>query len=380
MLTPDLRQSLGGVAWERLPLQLAGSPVLGVGGHPAAHLQSVRQVVAECLARPDDFPSIADAMVSGDQVTLIVDPALPSAAAVIGGAVDFFARHDAHSVTVQFWAGVSDVVVDAVRDRLVSVAIPTSIAIHDPTDREALRYVAADAAGDPVYLARSIVDAHLVVPLLAVRQNDADRWQHRAGIWPMLCDLATQVRSTEPNYVAGLSATETVGVYVAILVSPDQHGGAASIACGTPRHLGDLLASAESQNEHVDDETWPTAGLVIAMLEGPGQQTWDDLGRAIVAASRHVDANGVIVAWTDIQDDPPVDWQCALAEDSEVRSWASVVSDVMRDHRIYVRAGGSVESLGFAAIDDLAELRQLAGQFDSVGVLRSSPLHVAASV
>ena len=380
MVTTDLRQSLGGSSWERLPLQLPGAPVLGRGGDGRAHAHSVAQVVSQSLRRPADFPSIADAMVTGDQVALVVDPSLPSAASVVRGAAEFLAQHDPETLHVQLWADPAERTVEAITRELQSVSVATKVWVHDPADREALRYVAADAAGDPVYLARAVVDSDLVIPLLAVRQNDADRWLHRCGIWPMLCDAQTQRRCSEVGYQPGLSAAQTVGVHVAVLVSPTAEGHAAAISCGTVRYLGDLLAAAESQNEHVEDETWPTAELIVAMIEGRDQQTWENVARAIIAASRHVEAGGAIVAWSEIQTEPPVAWQRAMADEASVRDWPSAVADVARDHRIYVRPGAAIESMGLAAIDDLAQLRQLAGQFSSVGVLRSAPLHVGPAV
>ena len=77
---------------------------------------------------------------------------------------------------------------EAIRREVVS-------AVHDPSSRQALSYLAATADARPIYVNRAIHDADLVVSIGVLRLDDAPGYHGtNAGVFPTFSDAATIAR------------------------------------------------------------------------------------------------------------------------------------------------------------------------------------------
>jgi hypothetical protein len=141
------------------------------------------------------------------------------------------------------------------------------------------------------------------------------------------------------------------------------------------------------------DEFPPAAPLVIASLDGDGQQqSWCNAARAIAAASRYAQPGATIVLWSAIEEPPtsrllnltdleptPVDEN--LPEDDDFPVWdgstesARTLARVASEHRLLIHSRldeETIESMGLASIESPKELARLSGSFESCGVLRAA--------
>ena len=74
---------------------------------------------------------------------------------------------------------------------------------HDPHDREACAYVAANRDAQPIYLNRCIVDADFVVPVGCLRADEAAGYLGvHSVLYPRFADERTQRRFRDPKTVS----------------------------------------------------------------------------------------------------------------------------------------------------------------------------------
>ena len=168
-----------------------------------------------------------------------------------------------------------------------------------------LSYLAADDKGDPIYINRHLVDADVVLPIGCMRLSSTPGYFGvNAAIYPTFSDTATidRFRATDADPSSDEVACRRrdadeiawlLGVLLTIQVVPAAAGGVLHIVAGTADSVerrGAMLCKAAWEYEVPH-----RAPLVVAAIEGPDeQQTWENVGRAIAAASRVVADDGTI--------------------------------------------------------------------------------------
>ena len=159
-------------------------------------LTDVARQVALALAQPLEFPPLEKAIVPEDRVAIALEDDLPQAGELVAGIVAALlaAGVEANRVFVaQTKAGVErderdprELLAADIRDQVGHV-------VHDPAVREELAFLAANRAGEAVYLNRSLCDADLVIPVGCVRRG---YWNSRSsafsGLYPAFSDRAAQ--------------------------------------------------------------------------------------------------------------------------------------------------------------------------------------------
>jgi hypothetical protein len=171
----------------------------GVGGAAA------RQAVAAVLATPADGPPLAGHVVPGDRVTIAVSGDVPQAAAVVAAVVDAVAAAGVHveDITVLRASPLDGL---AGCDRPLPVlAVPAGVGgtiEFDPAAEQQTSYIAADAAGRPIHVARALVDADVVVAVGGWGWDAACRGRGLDGeLWP-----AFSRQICRQNLIASLAA------------------------------------------------------------------------------------------------------------------------------------------------------------------------------
>lgn len=153
----------------------------GVTGAAATRL------VTAALMTDAHGPPLAAHVVAGDRVVLAVAGTVPASAAVVTALQQVLAdagvRHDDITVLRAAWRA------DSPPASTVGTAAPTSSdsrdLTFDPTVGGSTSYLAADADGRPVYLARSLVDADVVVAVGPWGWDAACGGRaHEGELWP----------------------------------------------------------------------------------------------------------------------------------------------------------------------------------------------------
>lgn len=410
--------------WELVPPKIVG-PLPGRATPRSEADDDVAQCAAASLRTPCDFPDIQQAIVTGDHVAFAVDPNVPRLAAVLTGLLGAIAHTDIARISIVLWDEVDIRLVHQLNETLRSDPMTArvsqgglSVVRHRPSDRSQQRYVIADEEALPVYLAQDLVDADMVIPVVAARRargRNEGIGSDPTGIFPMFADSESMQRHLQSGSgmiqddsradafhpTASASMTDNLlGVQVMVLVSSDAAGEVGSVLSGTPLAIRQQL---EAFFDAPDDISDPQADLVLASLDGNiAVQTWPNVARAAIAGSRHVSEGGAIVVWSRLADPCPPSWQRIWTADSTaetshelddpaltdseselnpvMRSLATRLADLRRSYTVWLHSDlprTDVEDLGWAVVDSVSELKQLASSRNGAGVLRAAALHGA---
>ena len=375
----------------------AGLSSLQVWEYDAGTKRISRDVAGEtvqALQRPDDFPPLEAAIVSGDRVALAIDPNVPQIDSVIEGVLRLLKAADVSDVELVLW----DEATTETLDRLETVASDCTVLRHQSDVRESLSYLAADVDADPIYLNRSIVDADLVLPIVAIRPSDISQQRDFSGVYPSLSDSATRNRFDErataavvPLGSTGSIAREVpwlLGVQLLLTVTANSDGRAGEIHAGTMEAIAKRITPTLRRPDPVP----PPASLVVAALDGDAQQqTWENVARAAQAAVAYAEPEATIVIWSSLDRTPSgallslEEEQVAVAssttDSDELPRWdaTQVMSHrlraVLSKHRVLLHSRlprETIEPIGLGVIDSAAELANLSRGFESCGVLRAA--------
>ncbi|WP_146581795.1 transcriptional regulator [Neorhodopirellula pilleata] len=431
----DYRHAVPGEMWELSPASIVGP--ISYRSEPRDNSSaSVAKLATSSLATPVDFPSIDAAILDGDHVALAVDPNVPQVGDVIEGVIEALSGCQAGRISIVLWPETSAMVVESLKTRFQNVDPDASdvsppsggpavtVIRHEPQMRSLMRYVAADADAEAIYLSRDLVDADFAIPIVAARAADAIGRLDKTGVFPMFADSSTTRRyqggilptftggddtidedvesASEPQSNASVTASNAavnevgflLGIQLMIVVSSKVDGLVGRILAGTPDAIRHEL---ETLHAVVETETSPKAGLVIAALDGDATaQTWANVARAAIAAAEHTEGEGMIVIWSRIDHAPNEVWQSELGPDDwestprsvdEFNDWhgervlARRLAMLLSDHRILLHselASADVEALGVGVIGSVEELRKLGESFQGAGVIRAAQFHAAS--
>ena len=238
----DYRHAVPGEMWELSPASLSG-PISYRSEPRDDSPASVSKLAAGSLAAPVDFPSIDAAIIEGDHVAIAVDPNVPQVAAVIEGVVETLVACQAGRISIVLWPEATDQLLKQLKQQFqncetdgsgpiadspiagtsvsgTSVTVTPAVAIsgpavtvsrHAPRIRGELRYVAADADAEAMYLARDIVDADFTLPIVAARAADAIERLDKTGIFPVFADSSTLRRYQGGELTAATAKEEGDG-------------------------------------------------------------------------------------------------------------------------------------------------------------------------
>ena len=263
---------------------------------------------------------------------------------------------------------------------------------HDPHDRESLAYLAASKEGKPIYFNRVIGDADVVLPISTLRLDQALGYAGvHGGLYPAFSDAATQKRYRAPssNDWSALrrrrceeadEAAWALGVQFTIQVTPGPGNTLLHVVAGDSQAVakrGQELCTAAWFHEPPQ-----RADLVVAAIEGgPDQQTWENFGRALFAASQAVNDGGAIVICSSLRCRPGA----ALQRLAGMRDSESLLHELRRDRtpdatpaallaealervKVFLLSDldeEAVEDLGVAHVGSIEQIERLSRQFAS---------------
>jgi nickel-dependent lactate racemase len=345
--------------------------------------------VRAALAAPLGFPPLVAATAPGDVVAVALGDNVPQSNVVVRGVIEALLD-----------AGVSPAMITIVSLQKIAEreALENALAardaegvkfeLHDPDDEQTIAMVGVNSAKEPLRLNRTLAEADLVLPVSAQRlpeggQRDESKF---AGLFPQFSNRETAARvrlesGNESPKVQKRLRTEAdeagwlLGVQMTVSVVPGANGGVAAALAGDPDKV--LQEAAELTRAIWEKSAAEQGDLAIAAVAGDErEQTWDNLARAVAAASLVVAPGGAIAVCSELETPPTgpllrlreaVDFGEVLRElsrdEANEAHPALVLAKALEEGPVYLRSrlpSELVESLGMTAIESDAELARLA--------------------
>lgn len=357
-------------------------------------LANVRTSAARAAGAPEDFPSISQAIVEGDQVALAVDANVPSLTQVVEGIIDALPMNLIGGLSIVLSDEADAETIEELRSALSSRP-EIYIEVHDAENRESLGYLAANTAAEPIYLNRRLLDADLVVPLLVARPaGSLDPATLEGGVFPSFTDSETQRRlRTATLEAAGaddLEAAEAawlLGIQFVVAVIPNADAQVSRIIAGTPRGIRRMVEHSIASSWQRD--TSRKASLVFACIDGDHQQqTWENVGRALHVARHLICPGGTIVLASQLRTTAGRSLRRLTSSESLEKTQARIIRDRGRDALaaallLQVKQEGRVlllsklpvdvvESMGLGAIEHAQQLPRLIDGHESCAIIRAA--------
>ncbi len=366
-------------------------------GEPA---EDIALAVCQALAEPLEFPPLAEAVVPGDHIVIVVEHGVPRANEVVAAVVEWFSDAGVEPADICVLLAPEDGALEAATLARLGGLQESARAgqprlderRHDPTDRGSLAYLANIGEGKPVYLNRLICEADFLVPIGCARLETPGGLQSPSeGMYPAFADPAARARYRSPKTAASpvqrnrlrQQAREVewlLGAMFSIRVVPGPGDSVLAVAAGESR-------AVEQWTQSRCDEAWrfsvpEPADLVVAAIEGgPAQQTWDHVARALAAAKRAAREGGAIAILSELDTPPGPAMQFLSSAESPQDALHAITHERPDDalaaaqlihslegHRVYLLSrleAEVVESLGMAPMADAGEVRRLVARHDS---------------
>ena len=342
-MTPILKYG----AQESVRLDSPGTELLGHCGVPDAEpLEDPAAAIARALAEPLDYPPLAKAVVPGDRVVLALGTSVPHAAEMVAGAVRSLTEspvdpdgigvlHSHHGPP----GGADDPcrrLPEEIRARVASIA-------HDPADRGNLAYLATTEEGHQIELNRAVTDADLVLPIGCVRDASAAGYHGiHSPIYPTFSDARTLARFHSPKMLDARGRRQKrlmkesdevgwlLGVTFTIQVIPGPGDEVLDVLAG---EVGAVRRQALRRYSAAWHRTVPRrAELVLAALEGgQGQQTWENLGRALATGAALVEEGGALGICCELAADRGPAVQCLTTARTREEAVARIRDECAED-------------------------------------------------
>jgi hypothetical protein len=380
------------------PLVLEAAPggcLVDCRGPDGVEGKAATRLVETALNAPPQGPPLGAHVVSGDQVVVAVCGAVPQGEAVV--------------TAVRGRLEAAGIVAADVRV-LRAEPLESETAFADDTPGSvafepipaATAYLAADEAGRPLYLARDLVDADVVVAVGAWGWNAALGGRSLSGeLWPTFSrqecrrdlsrSLARRGRHALPDWKSAVQEVAwQLGVCASLRLVPGRAGAIHAACFGLPDEAGRRARDAASAwCPHVAE----AADLVIASVSDPAGG-FGMVTRAVAAAARVVRPGGTICVASRVSTGPGVvflRWRQGaplegLVHEALATHDAALVAEAL-ETRLFARGLGdnrlvllsdieesTVEELGFGHAAGPEVVERLAHRADRIVVLHEADL------
>ena len=281
-------------------IDLSG-PEGSIGGAAAA-------VVAAALDRPEGVPPLERHVVAGDRVAVAVSGSVPCPAAVVGAVRERLERagiapDDTIVLRAPPIAGLDDAgPADGGEGGTGGAHAIPGERRFDPGHESESAYIAADAEGSPLHVARTLVDADVVVAVGGFSWDAALGGAALAGeLWPAFARATSRRDVTRRLARGGRLAVGDLrerardigwhlGTMASLRVVPGRGDSLHAAVFGTPATAGEKAMSlARGWRPRVDG----SADLAVASLAGTSSG-WSRVVRGVAAAARAVRPDGTI--------------------------------------------------------------------------------------
>ena len=366
-------------------------------------VQQLGETLAQALESPLEYPSLRQAVVAGDRVTVVVDRQTPQAESLVWGLWTLLESCgvNAPDVTLLVPATLTPGVNPDLR-RLLPAGVREQVVltVHDPLDETSTAYLATTAGGERIYLHKALLDSDLPILIGGVGFDSVLGFRGGgSALYPGLSNVEA-IRKAVGQGHEELAPDDSrplrqlmdevawlLGLQFAVQVVPSVGDGVCAVIAGQ-------IDSAYQKARAVLTDSWtlPTktrAGMVIVAIDHDANgHSWSQLGAALDVARQLVSKEGRIVALTELRSDltpgmqllrevrsprdalkPLRDSQpqdmLAASQIAKTLDWAGV-------SLLSGLPGDLVEELGMLPLDETEELQRLVETEDSITVVQSA--------
>ena len=256
--------------------------------------------------------------------------------------------------------------------------------VHDPSNVAGLAYLAANEAGDPVYVNRLLVESDVVIPVAAALPGDSSR--QIDCIYPVFSGEVAKERLASSD-ISGLAkqleialANDTLGSFFIVQIVDGPGGKLSQVFCGERTRT--TAKARETANQNWSFEYECEAEMVVASIESDAQrQTWDDVVESILLADRVMVGDGPIVVLSEVSKKPSRPIAKALQAQFEdgptgkTTDRLRALAGVVESRSVFLKsrlAPSVVEDLGLAPLDSVQQVNRIAGAVSSGLVIRDA--------
>jgi nickel-dependent lactate racemase len=271
--------------------------------------------LSSALRQPVDFPSVEQAVIPGDRVTVALDRHTPGSATLVAG----------------IWKALSPRGIDADRFTVIQPAtrmasdlpdpraeLPEEIReqvrwiLHDPTRRDRCVYLATTASNERIYLAREVVDADFLIsagpiafdPLMGYRGTNSVFYPGLSSVDAMQRTQGQGHLELGPDEARPLR--EMIDEIGWLLGNPFTVQVIPAASRGVSRVLAGVCDPVFAQGKKLLMEQWlvevdERPEVVIAAIDHEaGPHGWEQLGAAVEVARSLVARGGKIVILSEL--------------------------------------------------------------------------------
>ena len=375
------------------------------GNHSPRGPIDVVERVGQVLSEPVGIPALAKCVTPSDQIVVALEEGIPEGGRIAGAVVAYLASAGVDPDGIVVLRSAADA---ARRSSNPLQHLPDELqrrvrlVDHDPSDQSGLAFLATGKSGSPIWLNRALTDADMVVPIGCVHGRAVPgHFGIHGAIYPTFADAETQEKFRSPRALgmrgrhrrSFVDAVEEVGWLLGIVFAVQVVPGAGDTAEEVTAGAVDAVRRC---SRGLYQKTWRwdlphRARIVVAGIEGgPGQQTWRNLARSLVAAMECVEDEGAIVLCCEMAEAPGKGLEClrrSRSREEAVREIidsppddALAVAQLVRAQErvdVYFRSGLNpelLEDLMISSIETDDELNRLISHFPDAILLGNAPL------
>jgi len=274
--------------------------------------------VRSALAHPLDFPPLTQAVLPDDRVALTLDAATPEASALIAETWRELAQREVspeHVVIVQPDSGLIGTLEDPRSGLSDDVRERVAWKLHDPSKRDACRYLGTSAGGERIYLASEVVEADLIVtigwmsfdPILGYRGTNSVLYPGLSQSDSVNRAYGQGHQELHPNDDRPIRQMIDeigwlLGTQFSIQVIPGQGTGVSHVLAGAAESVLRKGQELLSKNWFVELDSRPQI-VVLAVDQDAGGHGWQQVGAALQTARNLVACGGSIIVLTELNEE-----------------------------------------------------------------------------
>jgi nickel-dependent lactate racemase len=375
------------------------------GSFPASGVTETGKSLQALLAAPRDFPPLNQALVPGDQIVIAVGPDVPRAATLVAAVVKYLLAYDVNmeQICVLQTIGQEQSGISLIGECPESSREQLTLVTHHPQQREELGYLAADEAGEQILFHRRLIEADMIIPILAADLADATANGTGNGLYPIFADEKAQQRFYHPAPVATKArkaGTRTKEPVHLSAESPEWMLGVlfgVQIVAGSKDEILQILAGSTGvirrEAARLQLAAWRVSldqpvDTLIATVTSPQPLSWEEAARVTARLLPLVKSDGSLLLCADIHSElPPAlqQWAASGLQDDlleEMRradfpGWnIALTLSAAREHaRLYLLsnlAAPAVEDLGWTPLKSREEVTRLLEQSGTACLLHNA--------
>jgi nickel-dependent lactate racemase len=272
------------------------------------------------LRRPIEFPSVEQAVIPEDRVTLALDRHTPGSAALVAGIWEILAPRGLDPdrfVVIQPATRVASDLSDPRAELPDEIRQRVPWILHDPTRKDRCVYLASTATGERIYLAREVVEADFLMSVGAITFDPLMGYRGTNSVfYPGLSSADAMLRTHGQGHVElgpeeVRPLRELVDEVGWLLGNPFTIQVIPAASRGVSRVLAGVGEPVFAQGKKLLAEQWlvevdERPDVVVAAIDHEvGPHAWEQLGAAVEVARSLVARGGKIVILSDLNADLP---------------------------------------------------------------------------